>query len=147
MVYSWKFLSANIADGKWIDDNEVIVRTDIVQKLYNVHLDIIESKYATRDDYIKVTCLKWRPFKDASGKIIAVKQAGSLAFAIEANLFPYNIRKGLRHYVFWAESPLNSASADSILSTHFENKRLLWFVNAPKHKSIHGVWHAQVFVK
>ena len=147
MVYTWKYLVANSEGNVW-NSAAALTRTRGVQDIYNTHLATVDAKYGSRDDFIKIESLKWKPFQDASGKLIAVKTSGGLSVFLEPNKFEYDLRKGIRHYVLWSETALEATEVEKILGDYFGTKgSFLWFVNAREHRSIPGIWHAQVFAK
>lgn len=147
MVFSWKSLRQLVPANGTLKNVLNISRAAGVQRIYDEHLGLVDQKYSSRADYIRISSLKWKAFVGADGKMIAVKHAASLKYFLEPNLFPYNLRKGMRHYVLWSESPLEHAQVDAILDKEIGAKNIIWFVNTAQNQSIHGLWHAQVIYK
>jgi hypothetical protein len=143
---SWKTLSGHIKDGQ-ISKSILLQRQPGVQAVYTSHLENVDEKYATRADYIKIHSLKWRPFIGADGKIFAAKHSGSRELFLEPNIFPYHLRKGLRHFVLWSETPVDSDKILNIVSGQTGAKHVLWWVNHSDNRSVLDLWHAQVIFK
>jgi Protein of unknown function (DUF3605) len=145
MAYSWKFLQENIRNGTMKSDLNLL-RKVRVQKAYDAHLKHVDSKYASREDYIKIHSLGWTPIAQ-NGKTVATKSAHSKNSMLELNIFPYNLHKDIHHYILWSVTPVHPLKMDSICYKTFINTPYLWFVNCPQNRSIPALWHAHIFVK
>ena len=69
-------------------------------------------------------------------------------FAILPNAFPYELRKGIIHYVMFS-IVVARGDIHTFLSVYLKKpkERILWFINPPQLRSIPNVWHCHIFVK
>ena len=144
MKYSWKNLKEHIHNGR---SNIVFERNNDIKIAHEKQREIIKSEYVKPGDFIKITFMKWRPFKNSENKIFAVRNSSSLDYIILENTFPYNLRKGIKHYNLFSVTPLNENKIHEVISSHIKNKEYLWFVNYPIYQSIPDLWHCHFFYK
>jgi len=62
------------------------------------------------------------------------------------NKFPYNLKRGIFHYVLWSEKKLSDFEIQNILNS-LNLKNYIYFENLKKNKSIKDIFHVQVFFK
>ena len=144
MKYSWKFLKTHINNGR---ADLVFERSNEVKLAHEKQRTMINNDYVNPGDYIKIKYMKWRPFKNSENKIFAVREASSLDNIILENTFPYNLRKGIKHYNLFSVMPLNESKMAEIIGHYIKNKDYLWFVNYPMYQSIPDLWHCHFFYK
>lgn len=128
----------------------VLPRTKEVEAKYKIHSDWIKSKGLTISEYIKSTV-----FND---------NVNYLKHRVSLNTFPYNLEKGIKHYLIWFNpkftnndenfnSPEYSKFIEDyiIKSAYPEGKypdlEFIYFENLPDNRSVNGVRHIHVFVK
>ena len=74
-------------------------------------------------------------------------------FVILPNAFPYELRKGIAHYVMFSIDNISNVSNISnisdFLSAYFKKPKdhILWYINPSHLRSIPNVWHCHIFIK
>ena len=71
-------------------------------------------------------------------------------FVILPNAFPYELRKGIAHYVMFSiDVTPNISNISDFLSEYFNKPKdhILWYINPPHLQSIPNVWHCHIFIK
>ena len=124
MRVSWTYLKAHIINGK-LHPGCLMTRDT---KTHTRYLRFKEKKGNLRA-YILRTYLK------------------NKRFSLVPYAFPYELRKGITHYVLFAVEPVEPVDVDNLLELSFPGQQSLWYVNEPYLQSIPTVWHCQVFVK
>jgi hypothetical protein len=140
MEYDWKDIQITI------DNGSAFQRDPIHQEEYKSKKKYISELYETYEDYVKIAFLKWSPITSTNCKIIANKSSEMRDFAITPNIFPYNVKDGIYHYLLWSLKELNSNEIEKIIS---DNNLVdsIWMVNRMENRSVKGVWHAHIFSK
>jgi hypothetical protein len=141
MKYSWKFIKDNIHNH---ENTFVFERLPSVKLAHSNNSQLIKSDYVLSGDYIKIKYMNWRPFKNADGKIFAVRKKESVDSIIIKNTFPYNLRKGIQHYNLFSVESLSVTEVNSQLY-EFVGGKNIWFVNHPSIQSIPDLWHCHYF--
>lgn len=144
-MYSWTFLKENL--NNFGSAQIKLNRRPTMEKLYILQLKDIDTNYASRGDYIRIHSLKWSHEYTKDGKIKAVKNSKSLDMFLEPNIFPYNLRKGIEHYILWFNKPLTNDVIDEYLKNKFKEGIYIFFINDPINQSIKDLNHAQIFYK
>ncbi len=127
MKYSWAQLSANIKSGKsgWL----LFTRSVENNLKYDYFKEYLKSIRMTSSQYVK------KLYLSHSASIIL------------PNHYPYEVRKGISHYVFFSLFPLTKKEIEKAIKLKFKNKSVLWFINPEAIQSIPDLWHCQIFVK
>jgi len=150
--YSWKYLTEIIQNNR---NTEQLQRHPDMADLYQQNVENIISKYGSLSDHIKIKYMNWKSVKcceDLDDRLCAVRKTGnhSLYDIIIKNDFPYNLRKGLEHYVLFSVTPLTDEQVQLRIRYHFENIKagnFLWFVNQESNQSIPDLWHCHIIIK
>lgn len=142
-MYSWKFLKENYQD--FGNAKIKLMRKPTMQKIYDLHLKEVDEKYVSRGDYIRIFSLKWMPIL-VDNKIKAVKNNKSLNIYLELNLFPYNLRKGINHYIVWFDKPISDKEMREFLDKNLKGE-YIYYSNDKINKSINDLEHIHVFNK
>ena len=125
MRVSWKYLNENIINGQ-LNPLCKMSRSRVNEERYMKFKNQRVLSLHIKEKYLK-----------------------NRKFIIKPNAFPYEVRKGIIHYVMFSVEPLDSAFIDTILSVYFQipKERMLWYINAPHLRSIPDLWHCQIFIK
>ena len=75
-------------------------------------------------------------------------------YSIQKNLFPYNLKPGIKHYLMWINpkylkfysSGNNESRVFNILYQHFKGKPFVYFVNIPHFISVPEIKHYHIIV-
>ena len=140
-MYNWSFIKTKI-------NNKNINFTRSVETQYNYDKNKIRvlKKFNTYEDYIKVVLFKLKYRINIQNKIESNDDKCDKILFI-GNKYPYNIEKGIKHYVLFSLKPLNKNEINKILSKLLVNYEFIFFINDKKRQSIKKLWHCQVFIK
>merc|ERR1712098_575323 len=95
-------------------------------------------------DYLKQKMLGFSVEKNQEGKLVAVSDTSSLEFRLTTNEFPYMLREGLSHAVFWCQTPWDLEKARGKVTELLGSCDFAIWTNPPERRSVPGLWHAQV---
>jgi hypothetical protein len=126
-------------------------RSAAAQAAYEVALKEMRLQWCSVEDMIRVRVLGWKRQRGADGKSFAERPVcgGWRRRALEPNLFPYEVPRGIEHWVLWSEEPM---SRDAV-ERHLERTAPTWASgwswvrNPPAARSVPGLWHVQVFFR
>jgi hypothetical protein len=124
MRVSWTYLKAHIINGK-------------------LHPGCL----MTRDTKTHARYLRFKDKKRDLRVHILKRYLKNKRYALVPNAFPYELRKGIDHYVLFAVEPVEPLAISTLLKLSFPGRPILWYINEPHLQSIPTVWHCQVFVK
>jgi hypothetical protein len=140
-MYNWSFIKTKI-------NNKNLNFTRSVETQYNYDKNKIKvlKKFNTYEDYIKVVLFKLKYIINIQNKIES-NDYNCDKILLLRNKYPYNIEKGIKHYVLFSLKPLNKSEIIKILSKLLINYEYIFFCNDKKRQSIKNLWHCQVFIK
>lgn len=141
--YNWAYFKKNIKDHLWIGKKQ-LNRSRILQMEYEDHMRTVDSRYLTREDYIKVKYLGYSG-ELVKNMIVAVPSRFHKDWILVNNAFPYVNGNRIEHKILWSTTILQPKLVDIICKK--ENKEYLWFINNPETRSVKNLWHCQVFFK
>jgi hypothetical protein len=113
---------------------------------YQLQKHYVKVNYKSYNDFIKIHILGW-DYRIEKCKKVAVPAAAFTAYAITPNPFPYNVQRGINHYILWCVEQLTEDQIDAVLSKHYIDSDSIWMVNTIENRSVKGVWHAHIFSK
>lgn len=144
---TWKTLSKIITSDHTLDVH--MQRSPDVQRLYYQSRAIKRRFYSSFDDYIKISILNFGSYTDDEGKIRAYHTPTSHEIVCCENLYPYNLRKGIKHWNLWAIRQLHNEHdiQQEIMRFLPHAKKVYWFVNSVENMSVPHVWHCHIFWK
>jgi hypothetical protein len=137
-MYSWSFIKTN--------KNINFTRSVETQYNYDKNKIRVLKKFNTYEDYIKVVLFKLKYIINIQNKIESNDNKCDKILFLR-NKYPYNIEKGIKHYVLFSLKPLNKNEIINILSKLLVNYEFIFFINDKKKQSIKNLWHCQVFIK
>jgi Protein of unknown function (DUF3605) len=138
--YDWEQLQFSI------QTNMPLARNEKHQAEYNTQKQYVHQHYESYEDYVKIAFLKWDCKRHLiSGKKVAVEGGvNQIDIAVTANIFPYNVKDGIYHYLIWSLNELDNSQIEETLEKN-DLKGAIYFVNSMEHRSVKGVWHTHVF--
>ena len=143
---SWKHLTKLISDEHKLMEH--LFRLPDIQRNYYLHRSKVNKMYTTFEDYIKISLFRFGSIDDNDGRIMSYPTPTSLTRSWNENVYPYSLRKGIRHYNIWSLSSMSSQEVETMIKTCIPlSKHVLWFVNEPHDMSVPGIWHCHVFWK
>lgn len=66
-------------------------------------------------------------------------------YALTENAFPYNVKEGIKHYIFWYLDNLDIETVIIILKNEFELNNFYIFENTIEYKTVKNIPHYHVF--
>jgi hypothetical protein len=108
----------------------------------------ILARWASMEDYIRVTRLGWAEGRGRNGRRIAVRRLRmrSQALFFEPNRFPYEGAEGA-HWILWADRPMSRDLVRKYVEARIgPDVPFHFYVNRRSKQSVPGVWHAHVFM-
>lgn len=140
-MYNWSHIKTKIKNG---DIN--FIRSDYYQHKYDDNKATILQKYNTYEDYIKVVLLKLKYRRNSHDKIVSDSNDTTNKVLFILNKYPYNIVKGIKHYILFSLKPLNINKVRKILLNLLDCE-FVFFINNRNKQSIKNLWHCHVFIK
>jgi hypothetical protein len=117
-----------------------------VEEAYARFRRYILARWASMEDYIRVTRLGWAEGRDRNGRRIAVRRLRAQALFFEPNRFPYAGAEDT-HWILWADRPMSRALVRKYVETRIgPDVPFHFYVNRRSKQSVPGVWHAHVFL-
>jgi hypothetical protein len=113
--------------------DDIFCRTPIVDKMYKEH-----SKDKNLNEYIYKMHIH------------------SNLFILLPNIFPYDLKDNIRHYVLWFNPKyymnreniiLDKLYLNNIVRQRFPNNDYVYIVNSDKYKSVKEIYHIHVFIR
>lgn len=144
---SWDMLTKVISSDHKLLCN--LYRSSEIQRLYYMNRVAKQHFYASFDDFIKITVLRFGSYIDEAGKLKAHQTGTSLPLVCCENVYPYNVRKGIHHWNLWSATTLHDEKNINQIIAFFipTAKKITWFVNEPHNMSVPDVWHCHIFWK
>ena len=108
----------------------------------------ILARWATMEDYIRVTRLGWTEGRGrgCDSRRIAVRRSRGQAIYFEPNRFPYAGAEGA-HWILWADRAMSRPVVQKYLEARLgPGVPFHFYVNRRSKQSVPGVWHAHVFL-
>ena len=125
-----------------------VLRSKSTQKRYVAIRRVILAKYSSYEDYVKIKYMGFAPVAFPGSKITAIKDDGVKTFYIGKNRFPYDVKRGIRHWVLFSLRALSVKAQKKIIESSIpKNAEYVFYMNAKETQSMPKLWHVQIFWK
>ena len=113
----------------------------------------IEGKWVSTGEFLMNRIFGWERVQDGESGLFRCRrpaQDAERVVLLTDNDFPYNLEGGTHHYVLWASSGILSVDEVRACCRRLERERpceSVWWVNAPRLKSVPEIDHCHIVVK
>ncbi|KAK9720700.1 hypothetical protein K7432_003978 [Basidiobolus ranarum] len=134
-LLTWELIKDRIET----DSVHLLRRTLAEEEKYRNWTNKVKEEYGSMDVYIQQISLGWQ---DSEGRPIEGPE-----YKFLPNDFPYNLDKGISHWVFWYRKDYSLEELERIIQRELPDKDFLFFINPTTTQSVRTVSHAHVMFR